>query len=132
MNFFLHFVYEIPKYFLYYPLQTLYFHGPTIMGHYGFWNGKSKEDICSQLTLMPAKTWLDFNLNKECNDLLEKKFHSFYISILFSLYIFILYNLFSYVWYRYFLWKPFIRDMKQILEFKLMQEKKLLDKDKKM
>lgn len=119
-------VFEIPKYALYYPLQILYFHGPAL-GSYGFWNGKAKEDICAQLTLMPAKAWSQSTgMDMECEILLEKKFHSFYISILFSMYIFTVYNLLSYVWYRYFLWKPFIKDIQFIIDCD--SKKKLIEK----
>ena len=118
---------EISKYILYYPLRTLYFHGPSL-GNFGFWGGKAREDICSQLTLMPAKTWTKgFDMEEECELLLQKKFNSFYISILFIFYVYFSYSLLSYMYVRYFFWKPFLKDIHELLEYDT--KKKLLKKN---
>jgi len=106
---------EATKYIFYYPLKTLYFYGPSF-GNYGFWNGKYPHDICSQLTMIPSYTWSQKELQGECNDLLEKNFHSFYVGILFVGYVYIFYVLMQYIWYRFFIWKPYLVDIKNLLE----------------
>lgn len=110
---------ETSKYFVYYPLRTLYFNGPSI-GNYGFWNGKYPHDICSQLTMIPSYTWSQKELQGECNDLLEKNFNSFYVGVLFLGYVYSFYIFFQYiwyyVWYKFFIWKPFLLELKSIYE----------------
>lgn len=113
----LHICVECTKYVFYYPLQSLYFNGPNI-GNFGFWNGKSYADICSQLTNVPAHTWETDVLKIECLELINKNFNSFYITILFILYIYIIYILINYYWYRYFYWKPFLEDIKFLVKKK--------------
>jgi hypothetical protein len=109
------------RYVLYYPLQTLYLNGPNF-GHFGFWNGKSNSDICSQLTNVPSFSWeSSYVLQNECSVLIKKNFNSFYITIIFIVYFYIMLNVYNYYWYRYFYWKPFLKD----LQFYVLKKKKL-------
>ena len=106
------------KYIFYYPLQILYLKGPSF-GSFGFWNGKSYADICSQLTNVPSSTWeSSYVLQDECKNLIEKNFNSFYISLLSIYYFYIMYALYNYYWYRYFYWKPFLKDIQILVENK--------------
>jgi hypothetical protein len=121
LSFFYDSINEATKYVFYYPLKTLYFYGPSF-GNYGFWNGKYPHDICSQLTMIPSYTWSQKELQGECNELLEKHFHSFYIGVLFVGYTYTFYVFLQYIWYRFFIWKPFLIDVKNLLETSQVQK----------
>ena len=60
------------------PLKILYFNGPSIYG-FGFWEGRSGEDICSQLTNVDSAFWKENP--SVCVDILDKKFGSFALSL---------------------------------------------------
>jgi hypothetical protein len=91
-----------------YPLRVLYFDGPSWNGM-GFWGGARGDDICSQLTNVPATFWLA-NLD-QCYDLLNKKFNAFAIGVFLVAYIYVTLKTLSAVWYRYAVIKPLTREI---------------------
>lgn len=106
------------RFIFYYPLQTLYLKGPSY-GNFGFWNGKSSSDICSQITNVPSSLWESSQLlQNECKDLIQKNFNSFYVTIISIFYFYVLFGLYNYYWYRYFYWKPFLRDIQFLVQKK--------------
>ena len=60
------------------PLRKLYFGGPMLYG-YGFWGGREPAEICSELTNVASRHWID-NPN-ECNELLDKQLRAFLIAV---------------------------------------------------
>ena|SRR3990167_6126580 len=72
------------------PLRTLYFEGPTLYG-YGFWNGISPPEICSVITRTSVAMWTaNADTILECNHIIAKHFHAFYILVLVFAYFHIL------------------------------------------
>lgn len=67
-----------------YPVHALYFNGPSFH-NYGFYESKSLDLICYELTNVPAIHWQQ-NLC-QCQSLLERKFHAFIVFIYFIIYI---------------------------------------------
>lgn len=67
-------------------MRYIYFYGPGGK-HFGFWKGKLKEDICSQLYQSPGEFWK--NHQNECNIELEKEIYSYVVGfdILFVCYL---------------------------------------------
>ena len=102
----------IPDFFFVSPLRILYFHGPRIWG-WGGWEGINFEDICAQLTLVPASVWKD--QTKNCAELLERKFSTFLVSVFGAAYFFTLYKIISYIYFRYFILAPLISELKKCL-----------------
>ena len=96
------------------PLRLLYFGGPRVMG-WGGWEGISYEDICAQLTLVPASTWYD-SLRKApsgpCVELLERKFQTLLISVSFGFYALVVWKIISYIWFRYFVVGPLLKEFR--------------------
>ena len=60
------------------PLYILYRKGPYING-LGFWEGRSNEEICSILTNTKNEIWL--KNSEECNEIINRNYESFTISI---------------------------------------------------
>jgi len=59
-----------------YATKQLYFNGPS---KFGFWQGLSAPEICERLTRVGADLW---NQNpRECETLISRDFHAFYITI---------------------------------------------------
>ena len=98
--------------FLRIPLERLYMHGPALSG-WGFWEGKRVEDICAELTRVPADRWELMRL--ECEDLVKRQFKSFYVATTFSLYALMSYQVMSYVWFRYTVMNPIMHNVRLIL-----------------
>jgi hypothetical protein len=67
-------------YFLFKPaeyiIKQLYFYGPA---KFGFWQGITAPEMCAQLTKVRTDLWKS-NL-EECETLISRDFHAFYISI---------------------------------------------------
>jgi hypothetical protein len=66
---------KVCAYFVWIPLTKLYLHGPA-WGSVGFWQGKSKRDICSALTGVDAEFWIGENMLK-CDETIWRKVESF-------------------------------------------------------
>lgn len=61
------------------PLRILYFNGPSF---FGFWEGKSGEDICGQVTSLDSSFWIAGSDHMSaCRDILGRKFNAFYLSL---------------------------------------------------
>jgi hypothetical protein len=59
-----------------YAIKQLYFHGPA---KFGFWHGIGAPEICARLTKVGSDLW---KANPgECETLISRDFHAFYISI---------------------------------------------------
>ncbi len=68
-------------YFVGFPLKILYFNGPSALG-FGFWEGKSGEDICSQLTNVDSAFWvIGEDHQSACRDILDRRFNGFALAI---------------------------------------------------
>jgi len=64
-----------------FPLRVLYFHGPNLWG-YGFWQGVAPADACATLTGTGADMWtMTLETAAACEDLLERHFLSFCVSV---------------------------------------------------
>jgi len=102
----------IPNFFILYPLKLLYFGGPRLWG-WGGWEGISTEEICAQLTQVPAKVWEN---STNCIELIERKFQTFLISIGSLAYFILVYKIINYVYLRYFILGPLLKEFKKIKE----------------
>ena len=102
----------VPELLFVQPLRTLYFKGPRLMG-WGGWEGILLEDICSQLTTVPASIWRDQLSN--CQDLVERKFQTFLVTISILSYCFVLYKVVAYLWFRYFVVAPILAEIQRML-----------------
>lgn len=91
--------------FIVQPLRRLYLFGPSFM-QFGFWGGIDQSEICKSVTTYSENFWI---LNSfQCDDIIEKKFVAFRVSVEIILYFFILYkvarqvnNLFWYICIKY-------------------------------
>ncbi len=86
--------YKTLELFILQPLALLYIHGPHI-GGFGFWGGKTNEEICSNLTNVESDFWK--NNEQMCINLIYKKFNSFAICILIFFYFFLFYWLIKFI-----------------------------------
>ncbi len=98
----------VPYYSIILPLRTLYFGGPRLWG-WGGWEGISFQEICAQLTQVPAKVWEN---STDCRELVERKFQTFLISLGAGTYIFLVFKLVNYIWLRYFILGPLLKEFK--------------------
>ena len=98
--------------FLRIPLERLYMHGPALSG-WGFWEGKRIEDICAELTRVPADRWE--LMRSECEALVWRQFKSFYVATTFSLYALVSYQVMSYMWFRYTVMNPIMHNVRMLL-----------------
>lgn len=90
------------------PLRQLYFRGPEIFKA-GGWAGTDYADICAQITGVSAKSWTsDSAHEKECHDLLEKKFDTFFVGLSVAAYAWALFTLLSNLIVRVLLVNPFL------------------------
>lgn len=99
---------NLPHFFIIQPLKTLYFGGPRLWG-WGGWEGISNEEICAQLTQVPAKVW-ENSIN--CSQLIERKFQTFLISIGSLTYFLFIYKFLNYLYLRYFVLGPLLKEFK--------------------
>ena len=101
--------YESISKIIIYPLKLLYYDGPQFMG-YGGWQGIAKEDICSQLTKVPALMWIE--QSKNCTDLIQRHFNSYLVALFSAFYFVFVYKIISFLWFKYFVLKPLIYELK--------------------
>jgi len=92
-----------------YPLRLLFFQGPRVWG-WGGWEGIQYEDICAQMTQVPAHVWREQMFT--CAELLERKFTTFLVTVGAATYGFVLYKILSYLWFRYFILGPILHELK--------------------
>lgn len=98
---------KLVNYFFIQPLQTLYFHGPRILG---CWSGLSREQICSELTSNKIQNgfWLQNSI--ECDILINNHFESgmkSIFTIIYLVFIFrILYTIILYIEHKMFFQQP--------------------------
>ena len=72
---------NVAWYLIGFPLRILYFNGPSLAG-LGFWEGRSGEDICSQLTNVDASFWIFGDDRKQaCLDIIDRKFYGFAVTM---------------------------------------------------
>jgi hypothetical protein len=60
------------------PLKRMFRHGPSV-GSIGFWDGKTDTQICSHISGFTENFWEMHK--KDCSIMVEKRMHSFIISI---------------------------------------------------
>jgi len=100
----------VPEALIVRPLRTLYFHGPRFMG-WGGWEGLPLEDICAQMTLVSASVWR-YQLD-HCEELVERKFQTFLVTVGAFAYGYVLVKLVSYIWFRYFVLAPLLAEFRK-------------------
>lgn len=98
------------------PLRTLYLNGPQVFG-YGGWEGIVFEDICAQLTHVPASVWRQEFYN--CEQLVERKFQTLLVTVSLLSYCLLLYKILSYLWFRFFIVGPILYEIQKLLPLKL-------------
>jgi hypothetical protein len=67
---------RIYSYFFWVPAIKLYMQGPAF-SNLGFWNGKSKIDICAAVTNIDAQFWISKDNMQKCDETIFKKLESF-------------------------------------------------------
>jgi hypothetical protein len=97
------------------PIRSLYFLGPSV-GGIGGWGGLNHADICAHLTQVPASHWTVFSSG--CEELLQRKFTSILVVSYCSIYLWLVYKFLSYLCFRYFVFGPFVQEIKTILPHK--------------
>jgi hypothetical protein len=101
------------------PLRVLYFQGPQLWG-IGGWAGMAPEDICSQMTSVPAMTWRAFRMD-DCHALLDARFTSVAVTVWSALYLFAAYKIISLLWFRYFILGPVLAEIRSAFRLKTIQ-----------
>jgi hypothetical protein len=87
------------------PLGHVYLHGPAING-FGFWEGLAFEDICAELTKVPARHWI--HNTDECHGLIGRHQHAFVIGVLLVVMIFLFLHLLYFLFVRWFMISPIL------------------------
>ena len=65
-----------------YPLEQLYWNGPRLLSHFGFWQGKSLPEICSSLTGVAESHWTVSDANElQCSEMAQRKYGAFLITM---------------------------------------------------
>lgn len=82
------------------PLRSLYMQGPHI-SNYGFWQGKTNEEICSLLTNTHTDIWMGSN-QLRCMQMIDSSFDSFSICISTVIYGVLMYKSISHSLHRLF------------------------------
>lgn len=81
------------------PLETLYRKGPRVLY---FWEGLGEENICYELTNIDALFWLSsVDSALACEELINRKFEAFVISVYGFLLVYLAYTLFCIKMYEY-------------------------------
>ena len=101
------------------PIRSLYFLGPSI-GGLGGWGGLNHEDICARLTQIPASHWSVFSTG--CEELLQRKFTSILVVSYCAIYLWIAYKLLSCLFFRYFVFEPFVKEIKSLIPPKQIKD----------
>jgi hypothetical protein len=104
----------VPKKLIYDPLRTLYFYGPSMWG-FGGWAGLAPEDICSQMTTVPALTWRLYRM-EDCMSLLETRFYTVTVTFWTLAYILLAYKILSILWFRFFVLGPIVYEIRNLLK----------------
>jgi hypothetical protein len=77
------------------PCEVIFRNAP---GAIGGWEGRSSEDICSQMTGTKAEFWKGDNMIT-CMDMIQRRFESWFTMVIVLLYAFTLYQVIRLVWY---------------------------------
>lgn len=85
------------------PLYIIYRKGPRVNG-FGFWEGKSNEEICSILTNTRNDIWL--NNHNDCIEIINRNYDSFVISIYTLLIVFLFWKCITILFYYVCVIKP--------------------------
>jgi hypothetical protein len=95
------------------PIRTLYLAGPALYG-YGFWEGKTHEDICASLTNIPAQHWCE---NQDvCDALIDHKVAALRLLIEWVLLVYFLYQTINALCMRRMIVRPVISELRTLLE----------------
>lgn len=85
------------------PLHYVYLHGPRLRSSIGivqfdlgFWGGLSHAELCAEVTHTSPRVWV--SATSECEKLIESRFHSFEVGVLFLLYCWALLLLVQLLW----------------------------------
>jgi len=92
------------------PFYQFYLKGPKIVG---CWEGISPTAICSQISGTASTFWEKHTI--ECDTIIHHKFEAHYITIMTAFYCLFIYKIIQFVWWRYFVYKPFMNDVNNII-----------------
>lgn len=99
-------------------MKNLYLKGPKI---FGLWGGDEFHDICVRLSGGESSFWAR-NIN-ECNIIIDKHFESFYILIYTIVYLMLIYKFIYFIWWRYFIIKPIVNQINNLIKANLIMLK---------
>lgn len=84
----------IMQHLIKHPCEVIFRNAPAVLGG---WEGRSSEDICSQMTGTKAEFWKGDNMIT-CNDMIQRRFESWFTMVIVLLYTFTLYQLAMLIW----------------------------------
>ena len=90
------------------PLKVVYFHGNAVL----FWAGTDMSDICFQLTAVSGDFWAAHE--KECAELVTRKFTAFCVSVYCVILLYLLYSMVSNVCYKKIVIDPSVRALQDV------------------
>jgi hypothetical protein len=93
------------------PVKNVYLKGPKILG---LWGGDELHDICARLSGGESSFW-SRNIS-ECKGIINKHFESYYVFISTILYLMVLYKFIYFVWWRYFIIKPIMNQINNLIK----------------
>jgi hypothetical protein len=105
----------INEFLLINPVKNVYLKGPKILG---LWGGDELHDICARLSGGESSFW-SRNIS-ECNGIINKHFESYYILISTILYLMVLYKFIYFIWWRYFIIKPIVNQINNLIKANLI------------
>lgn len=77
------------------PCLVIYNNAPAVIGG---WEGREPADICAQMTGTKATFWQGDNMH-ECLSMIERRFESWFTTVIVLLYAFTLYQIVRLIWY---------------------------------
>jgi len=104
-------IYQVYNVLVMYPLQTLYFNGPSVY-NIGFWQGLPDEDICATITKTSADIWRQ--VPKKCTEILWQHFGGFHVAVLSLLYAVFVYRFLNYLYFRLLILPYLLKTWKQL------------------
>ena len=90
-----HIVHPIVNTLFVQPLYMFFLNGPKVLGG---WYGQQEEDICAELTSIPANMWS--TLDAECNDLVLRHFNAYLVTAQMIVYMVTISRITSYLFCR--------------------------------
>lgn len=89
-----HILKEFHQITIVYSIRMIYLYGPSF-GHIGFWKGKEKPDICSQLYTLPSEHWKRYP--EACENQIENEINSLVLAADFLAFLYFVFNYVKYL-----------------------------------